>query len=142
MVGGQLRDLDAEGQQVTLADLETIHRGKTGSLIAAAVAVGGEAARATAAQVAALESFGDHVGLAFQIADDILDVTATTEALGKVARRDLDLAKSTYPGLLGLDGASARAEEHITLACGELERAGVVAPLLEALAHFAVRRTS
>lgn len=142
MVGGQLMDLEAEGREASLAELEAIHAGKTGSLIAASVLVGGMVAGATASQREALEAFGNHVGLAFQIADDILDVTATTEALGKTAGRDLDLAKSTFPSLLGLDGARARAASLVDSACAGLRSAGIRSSPLEALAAFAIHRPS
>lgn len=142
MVGGQLLDLDAEGRGVPLEELEAIHRGKTGSLISCAVAVGGVAAGASAAEVQALERYGDLVGLAFQIHDDVLDVTASTEVLGKVAGRDVALAKSTYPSLLGLDGARERAASLAQEAVAGLTRVGLRSAALEELARFAVDRTS
>ncbi len=142
MVGGQWMDLEAEGRQVPLHELEAIHRGKTGSLITAAVVTGGLAAGATPAHLVALEAFGDRVGLAFQITDDILDVTATTETLGKTAGKDVAVAKSTYPSLLGLDGARERAALLAASARAGLREVGLVAPSLEALADFAVRRSS
>ncbi|MBK8249406.1 MAG: polyprenyl synthetase family protein [Gemmatimonadetes bacterium] len=142
MVGGQLMDLEAEGRAVSLAELEEIHRGKTGSLIAASVVVGGLAAGASAETRRALAAFGDQVGLAFQIADDILDVTATTETLGKTAGRDIALAKSTYPSLLGLDGARARAAALVDGACDVLHAANLRSFDLERLARFAVNRPS
>ena len=142
MVGGQLLDLDAEGQAVDLDALERIHRLKTGTLIEAAVVVGGLAARAQETVVAALERYGAAVGLAFQIADDVLDVTATSEELGKPARRDLDLRKSTYPALLGVDGARARAAGLVDTACAALRDARLEAAELERLARFAVDRRS
>src|SRR3954469_10541115 len=94
-VGGQLLDLLGEGREATLSDLETIHRGKTASLIAAATAIGGMAAGATGDRVDALGGYGEALGLAFQIMDDVLDVTSTTETLGKTAGRDTELRKST-----------------------------------------------
>jgi geranylgeranyl pyrophosphate synthase len=142
MVGGQLLDLDAEGRSIDLEGLEAIHRGKTGSLIAASVVAGGMVAGAGAGHVAALEAFGDQVGLAFQIADDILDLTATSEALGKTAGRDLALSKSTYPSLLGLDGARERAAALVERAGAGLHAAGIRSDALDALARFAVTRTS
>lgn len=142
MVGGQLLDLDAEGRQVTLDELQEIHRGKTGSLISCSVAIGGMGAKASSRQIAALEAYGDRIGLAFQIADDVLDVTATTEQLGKTAGRDLDLHKSTYPALLGIEGARARAEMLAREAVDGLHEAGIAAPDLEALARFTVERRS
>ena len=142
MIGGQLLDLEAEGRGLALDELERIHRGKTGALIEVAVRVGAMAARATPARVEALGRYGAHIGLAFQIADDVLDVTATTDELGKTAGRDVALAKSTYPALLGVDGARARAEALVDEALGALQAAGVDSPTLAALARYAVHRRS
>jgi geranylgeranyl pyrophosphate synthase len=142
MIGGQLLDLDAEGSEPSLEDLERIHRAKTGALIRASVAIGGMAAHASASRLAALAEYGDSIGLAFQIADDVLDVTATTDRLGKTAGRDLELAKGTYPRVLGVAGAERRAGELVTQACTALEREGLLNEELEALAHFAVERAS
>jgi geranylgeranyl pyrophosphate synthase len=142
MIGGQLLDLEGEGHSLTLAELERIHRAKTGALIAAAVRIGGIAAGAGADRVAALGRFGDAIGLAFQIVDDVLDVTATTDQLGKTAGRDLALRKSTYPALLGVEGAIGRAEALVDEGRGALAAAGLATPALEHLARFSVRRRS
>ena len=140
MVGGQLLDLEGEGRPLDIAELEHIHRGKTGALIRAAAVVGGIAARATERQLAALATFGATIGLAFQIADDVLDVTATTDRLGKTAGRDRDLQKSTYPALLGVEGAAERARSLVAEGRTALESAGLLSPELEAIATFAVER--
>lgn len=142
MVGGQLRDLEGEGQAHTLAELELIHAGKTGALLAAAARLGGVAAGASEPSVDALGRYGTAIGLAFQIADDVLDVTATTDQLGKTAGRDLALAKSTYPALLGIAGAMQRAEAVVDDACDALRGAGLLTPALEQLARFTVTRRS
>ncbi|MFN8572639.1 MAG: polyprenyl synthetase family protein [Gemmatimonadaceae bacterium] len=142
MIGGQLLDLEAEGRQLSLSELEQVHRAKTGALIAAAVRVGAMAARANVEQVAALGEFGDALGLAFQIADDVLDVTGTSDQLGKTAGRDVALQKSTYPSVLGVDGAVARANSLASDACGALSRAGLLTPDLEGLARYVVERQS
>lgn len=142
MVGGQLLDLEGEGRPLDIAELEHIHRGKTGALIRAAALVGGIAARAPERQVAALATFGATIGLAFQIADDVLDVTATTDRLGKTAGRDRDLQKSTYPALLGVEGAAERARTLVAEGRAALEAAGLHSPELDALATFAVERES
>jgi geranylgeranyl pyrophosphate synthase len=142
MVGGQLLDLRGEGCDTSLAGLETIHRGKTASLIAAAAAVGGEAARASSGQVAALDAFGEAIGLAFQIMDDVLDVTSTTETLGKTAGRDTALGKSTYPGLLGLDAARAMAAAKVDESRRHLADAGIFTEELGGFASFVVARAS
>ncbi|MBC7895809.1 MAG: polyprenyl synthetase family protein [Cytophagaceae bacterium] len=142
MVGGQLMDLEAEGEQVTLEQLERIHHGKTGSLIEASVVIGGLGAGASEAVIESLGRYGAAVGLAFQIADDVLDVTSTTAQLGKTAGRDLDLRKSTYPALLGVDGARARAEALVARAMAALEEVGLSGGELRELAEFAVKRSS
>lgn len=142
MIGGQLLDLEAEGSHLTLEAMEQVHRLKTGALIMAAVSIGARAARSTEAQREALARYGAAVGLAFQIADDVLDVTATTVELGKTAGRDLELHKSTYPALLGIEGATARANALVEDACKALADEGVLTPALRALATFTVERRS
>lgn len=142
MIGGQLLDLEAEGKRLDAAQLEQVHRLKTGALIEASVVIGGLAARASAATLAALQTYGAAVGLAFQIADDVLDVTATTAELGKTAGKDAAHGKSTYPAALGLDGARARAVALADDACAALAAAGIADPALEHLARFAVVRAS
>ncbi len=142
MIGGQLLDLEGEARPLALADLERIHRLKTGALITASVRLGGLAAGASAAQLAAFTRYGDAIGLAFQIADDVLDVTATTDQLGKTAGRDIALAKSTYPALLGVDGAVRRAEALVEEGCAALEASGLLTPQLEHLARYFVTRQS
>lgn len=140
MVGGQLLDLDAEGLPVDLSDLEAIHRRKTGALLAASLRIGGVAARADRAVIEALGEYGRSVGLAFQIADDVLDLTGETAKLGKTAGRDVALEKATYPSLLGIDGAIARARAEAEAAVAALRSAGIDTPELVALAHYAVER--
>jgi geranylgeranyl diphosphate synthase, type II len=140
MIGGQLLDLEAEGKATDLADLERIHLAKTGALIAAAARLGGVAAGVGPAGETALDCFGRALGLAFQIADDVLDVTGTTSQLGKTAGRDRALHKSTFPALLGVQGAASRADALASSACEALRRAGLLTARLEALARFAVER--
>jgi len=142
MIGGQLLDLEGEGLSLDLAALERVHRHKTGALIAAAVRLGGLGAGATDAVLDAYARYGDAVGLAFQIADDVLDVTATSDELGKTAGRDVELRKSTYPALLGIDGARERAAALADEACAALDAAGVLTPALERVARFTVERRS
>jgi geranylgeranyl pyrophosphate synthase len=142
MIGGQLLDLEGEGRPLELADLERIHRAKTGALITAAAVLGGRAAGAPERRLEALARYGAAVGLAFQIADDVLDVTATTDQLGKTAGRDLALRKSTYPALLGVDGAKRRAAALIDDGCRALDVVGLLTPALERIARFSVERTS
>ena len=142
MVGGQWLDLEAEGRVLELPDLIAVHRGKTGALIRAACTLGAIAGEADARQVAALTAYGEDVGLAFQVADDVLDATGTSEELGKTAGRDAELAKSTYVSLLGVDAARAEAERLARSAVGRLEAAGVPGGALGALATYIVTRKS
>lgn len=142
MIGGQLLDLEAEGVHLTLDALERVHRLKTGALIMASVSLGARAARANEARRVALARYGAAIGLAFQIADDVLDITATTDQLGKTAGRDLDLNKSTYPALLGVEGAIERAVALVEDGCAALAEEGLLTPTLEQLARFIVERRS
>ena len=144
MIGGQLLDLDAEGggAELRLDQLERIHRGKTGALIEAAARVGAMAANGSEAQVTALARYGAAIGLAFQIADDVLDVTGTSNELGKTAGRDVALQKSTYPSVLGLAGATARSRALADEGCEALRRAGIDSPHLANLAQYAITRRS
>jgi geranylgeranyl pyrophosphate synthase len=141
MVGGQLLDLEAEGRPLTLEELERIHAGKTGALMRAATRVGALAAQGGDEAFAALDLFGQALGLAFQIADDVLDATATSEQLGKTAGRDAALRKTTFPTLLGVAGALGRAYGVVDEACARLRAAGLLTDDLRALARFAVERT-
>jgi len=142
MIGGQLLDLEGEGTPQGLEELQRIHGAKTGALIAAAATIGGLAARTSRERHDALGRYGADIGLAFQIADDVLDVTATTDQLGKTAGRDLALRKSTYPALLGVEGARSRAEALIREGCASLDEVGLLTPALDRIAHFTVERTS
>jgi farnesyl diphosphate synthase/geranylgeranyl diphosphate synthase type II len=142
MIGGQLLDLEGEGHALSLEELEGIHRAKTGALIRSAVCIGGLAASADRDTMQALERYGAAIGLAFQIADDVLDVTATTDQLGKTAGRDLALRKSTYPAHLGVEGAVRRAAALVDEACAALDEVGMLTPALEHLARFIVTRKS
>lgn len=122
MVGGQALDMAATGCEVDEAGLRRIHAGKTGALIRAAVGIGALAADVReSSALAALDRFGDALGLAFQIVDDVLDATADTLALGKTAGSDAAGAKSTYVGLLGIDGARRSATEACTRALAALD---------------------
>jgi len=142
MIGGQLLDLEAEGVALRLDELERIHRSKTGALILASARVGAIAGRAEPHQLEAVETYGSAIGLAFQIMDDVLDVTATTDELGKTAGRDVALHKSTYPALLGIEGATNRATALIDDAMSGLRRAHILTPPLESIAQYVVARRS
>ncbi|HUQ81947.1 MAG TPA: farnesyl diphosphate synthase [Gemmatimonadaceae bacterium] len=142
MIGGQLLDLEAEGVALPLDELERVHRAKTGALIATAARVGALGAGAAPRQLAALDRYGAAIGLAFQIMDDVLDVTSTTDELGKTAGRDAALQKSTYPALLGTDGATQRAVALVDDATTALREAGILTPSLESIARYVVARRS
>ena len=142
MIGGQVRDLAGEGLSLSLEQREGIHSAKTGALILASVMMGGIAANADGARMAALERYGRAIGLAFQIMDDVLDVTSTTSALGKTTGRDVALGKSTYPALLGVDGARKRAETLIGEGVASLERQKLLTQELSQVANFMLTRTS
>ena len=142
MVGGQWLDLEAEGRQSSLADLVEIHSRKTGALITAACALGGLAANADEGTVAALTEYGRAVGLAFQIADDLLDATGTSEELGKTAGRDATLSKATYVSVLGVESARAEAHRQAGLASAALAGLGPAGAALTTLAGYIVERRS
>ena len=142
MVGGQWLDLEAEGRRLALPELIQVHRGKTGALIRAACILGGMAAKAGPRELAALGRYGEDAGLAFQVADDVLDATGTSEELGKPAGRDAELSKSTYVALLGIEGARAEALRLAASAVDHLDSAGVSSEALGALAGYIVNPTS
>ncbi len=142
MVGGQWLDLEAEGRRLDLPELSEVHRGKTGALIRAACLLGGMAGEANLRQLATLSAFGEEIGLAFQVADDVLDATATSDQLGKTAGRDAQLEKSTFVRLLGVKGARKEAAKLAARAVDRLDTAGVSSAALEALARYIVRRRS
>ncbi|MEX0892753.1 MAG: polyprenyl synthetase family protein [Gemmatimonadota bacterium] len=140
MVGGQLLDLEAEGHAPGLDDVDVIHARKTGALLAAAPRMGGVAGGAGEGIVSALGRYGQALGLAFQITDDVLDVAGDPAVLGKEAGRDTAHEKATYPALLGLDGARTRAGEAAADAIAALRGARIESPELEGLARFAAER--
>ncbi len=141
MIGGQLLDLEGEGAVLSRDQLDDIHSAKTGALISASVRIGGIAAGASDDRLRALGNYGSRVGLAFQIMDDVLDVTSSTDKLGKVAGRDAALRKSAYPVLLGVGGATERADVLVRGACEDLRTHGLLTAELEQLAGFIVSRT-
>jgi geranylgeranyl diphosphate synthase, type II len=142
MIGGQLRDLAGERLRLSLEEREAIHSAKTGALIVGSLGMGALAAGAEATEVAALERYGRSVGLAFQIMDDVLDVTSTTSAMGKPTGRDSVLGKSTYPALLGVDGARKRAQTLIEDGLDSLAEHKLLTQELSQVANFMVTRTS
>jgi len=140
MIGGQALDLEAEGRRLTPAALEDVHRRKTGALISAACVIGAMAAGAPGAACEALRGYGADVGLAFQIYDDVLDATATSDQLGKTAGKDAADGKSTFATLLGAGAARAEAERLAARAVDRLRQAGLVSATLAGLAHYIVTR--
>jgi geranylgeranyl diphosphate synthase, type II len=140
MVGGQLLDLEGEETPVDAAGLERIHRGKTGALLAASLRIGAMAARASDGALAALTEYGQDLGLAFQIVDDLLDLEGDTDVLGKTGGRDVDLGKATYPSLFGVQGARSLAQSHVDAAVAALRAADIRSPELEALARYVLDR--
>jgi geranylgeranyl diphosphate synthase, type II len=140
MVGGQVLDLEAEGLASATAGLERIHAMKTGSLIQAAVRIGGVLGGADPMALAALDAYGAHLGLAFQITDDVLDVTMDADALGKTPGKDQGAGKATFTSLHGVAGARSAAGAEAAAAVAALDAGGIRSPVLEALAGFAVHR--
>jgi geranylgeranyl pyrophosphate synthase len=140
MVGGQFIDIQATNSDMTLDDLKTMHSLKTGALIRASLALGGIAAGASAQQLSALDEYGTHIGLAFQVVDDILDVEGDTVTLGKTQGKDSEANKPTYVKLLGLAGAKAEAGRLLQLALDALAGFGDSADHLRDLARYIVKR--
>jgi geranylgeranyl diphosphate synthase, type II len=141
MVGGQVADIEAEGKDIDLATLEGMHRWKTGKLIRASVRIGGIVGGATAQQLDRLTAYAEDVGLAFQIADDVLNVTGTREELGKDANTDASRGKKTYPAFFGVDGARKLAEERVASAVQHLKDFDKKAdPLRELALYITARR--
>jgi geranylgeranyl diphosphate synthase, type II len=140
MVGGQVLDLEAEGIGLDLDGLHRIHAMKTAALFRAALRIGGIMAGAGPAVLAALGGFGDRLGLAFQITDDVLDVTTDARVLGKTPGKDASAAKATFASILGVEPARQAAAAEAASATQTLYGAGISSPVLSALAEFAVGR--
>ncbi|MEZ5530219.1 MAG: polyprenyl synthetase family protein [Porticoccaceae bacterium] len=141
MVLGQALDIAAVDRDLSLSELERIHRHKTGAMITASILMGAISAGADKSQLTALQEYGDAIGLAFQVQDDILDVTGETAVIGKQQGADQALNKPTYVTLLGLDGARNKAIELHGAALGALERFDQRADLLRAIADYIVNRS-
>ncbi len=142
MIGGQVVDLESEGKTVGPELLEYIHHSKTGALLTASVRCGALAADATATELEALTGYGSKIGLVFQIVDDILDVTSSSEELGKTAGKDAKVEKATYPALYGLDASRTKALELVESALQDIEELGEKAQNLRNLARFIIQRTA
>jgi geranylgeranyl diphosphate synthase type II len=140
LVAGQVADLEGEGKKTSAAQLKYIHERKTSALLCCSVRLGGMSANCTAAQLRALTDFGYHVGLAFQVIDDILDVTQTSEQLGKTAGKDTKAQKATYPAIVGLETSRKIAAQLTDKAFAALKVFKGKAVALEALAEFLLKR--
>jgi farnesyl diphosphate synthase/geranylgeranyl diphosphate synthase type II len=140
MVGGQYIDIRATDSDMGLEELQAMHSLKTGALIRASLALGGIAAGASDQQLEALDAYGRHIGLAFQVVDDVLDVEGDSATLGKTSGKDDAANKPTYVKLMGLDGARAEAQRLLVEAIGALEIFGESAERLRQLAHYIVER--
>jgi geranylgeranyl diphosphate synthase type II len=140
LIAGQVADLESEGKKVSVNQLRYIHERKTSALLCCSVRLGGMSANCAPAQLKALTGFGYHVGLAFQVIDDILDVTQTSEKLGKTAGKDTRARKATYPSIVGLEKSRKIAEELTRKAFASLKTFRGNAVALAALAEFLLKR--
>lgn len=141
MVGGQMIDLACEGQEVDLATIEYMHTKKTGALITASVQAGAILAGVEEPIVEQMEVYGRHLGLAFQITDDLLDVTGNLEQMGKTPGSDVRKGKRTYPFLIGIEESKKIAEEHVKFALKVLSNYDTKADPLRAIANYVLERT-
>ena len=142
LIGGQVADIEGEGKAVDASMLEYIHRSKTGAMITASVVVGGIIGGAADDQTDKLRAYGERIGLAFQIADDILDVTSTSEQLGKTPGKDLAASKATYPAVHGIAASEGRARELVGEAVEIVSRLGADTQILQEIARFIIARNS
>lgn len=140
LIGGQVLDLEGEGQDLTKAQLVRIHENKTAALLTTSLRLGGMSANATPRQLESLTNFGYNLGLAFQVIDDILDVTQSTEQLGKTAGKDETVDKATYPSILGLEKSKAEARQLTKKSLDALSVFGKKAIRLEQIAHYLLDR--
>ena len=140
LIAGQVADLEGEGKKLSVAELRYIHERKTSALLCGSVRLGGMSANCTPAQLEALTDFGYHVGLAFQVIDDILDVTQTSETLGKTAGKDVVAEKATYPSIVGLERSRKIAAQLTEKAFAALAPFRGRAPALKALAEHLLKR--
>ena len=142
MIGGQVMDLEAENTRADAKTVEAIHRSKTGALITASLVTGGIFAGGTEAETQRLRDFGRAIGLAFQIVDDVLDVTQSSAQLGKTAGKDTSSDKATYPAVFGIDESLRKADALIASGSAALDPFGARGQTLKDLAHFLVERKS
>ncbi|MCM3716749.1 polyprenyl synthetase family protein [Fictibacillus phosphorivorans] len=140
MVGGQVEDLEGENKELTLKDLESIHEKKTGKMLECSVLTGGIAADATEGELLALQFYARHIGIAFQIQDDILDITGNQVDLGKPIGSDEANLKTTYPKLLGLEGARKEMENHVQTSLEHLGKINRNTGILASIADYIIKR--
>jgi len=140
MIGGQVLDMDDKNRPTRLEELQHLHRMKTGALLSASCRMGAIAAKAPQSAVASLDGYGRHLGLAFQIVDDLLDQTSTPQQLGKATNKDAARGKVTYPTLIGMDASRREAERALDGALEAVAGMGAPADGLRALARFVVER--
>jgi geranylgeranyl pyrophosphate synthase len=140
MVAGQAHDLDAESREVTGQELECIHQHKTGALIRASARCGGMIAGANESELAALTQYATNLGLLFQITDDVLDVTATAEDLGKTPGKDVRSRKATYPSLYGIEATRAQLTDVHRAASDALKQIERPGELLRSIVDFILQR--
>ena len=140
MIGGQVLDMEGEQKSLSFEELKKLHGMKTGALLTAACRLGAISVNASDAQLSALTSFGRYLGLAFQIMDDVLDVTASPEQMGKATGKDAQKGKNTYPALLGLEQSKAEAHKQFQFGLNALSTFGSEADGLRTLARFVVER--
>jgi geranylgeranyl pyrophosphate synthase len=140
MIGGQVLDMEGEKRTLSMDELKTLHSKKTGALITCACRMGAMASRASMQLLEAVSGYGQHLGLAFQIVDDLLDVTSSPQELGKTTGKDQSKGKNTYPALMGIERSRAEADKQYEAAIAALEPLGNRADGLRALARFVVDR--
>lgn len=140
LIAGQVVDLECEGKKISAQELAYIHRCKTAALITSSLRLGAMSADATAVELKAITQFGQALGLAFQVIDDILDITQTSEQLGKSAGKDLTAEKATYPAILGMDKAKKEAARLTNLARTSLKPLGKKAEILHAISDYMLAR--
>jgi geranylgeranyl diphosphate synthase type II len=142
LIGGQVVDIESEGKEIDASTLEYIHRSKTGAMIRASIVIGAILAGADEEQITALSEYGARIGLAFQIADDILDITSTSEELGKTAGKDVRARKATYPSIHGIAASEARARQLVEEAVEIVSRLDADTERLKEVAEFIIARRS
>jgi geranylgeranyl diphosphate synthase type II len=140
LIAGQVADLEAEGRKLKIADVRFIHERKTAAMIVLSLRLGAMIAGASPRQLEALTDFGNSLGLAFQILDDILDVTATSEQLGKSAGKDLKASKATYPAVIGLEASRKEAVKQTRAALRALDPLGAHGGRLRELGEWLLKR--